>query len=90
MEKVQNFLIESKKKDELSLSDLKNEESGIIVEIEGKSALRIRLMELGFVEGTPVKVLNISPYKNSYLLEVRGSCLALRKSAVKIIKVAKL
>lgn len=64
------------------LSQLNENQQGEIVYINGIMPLKRRLLELGFVKGTIVKVINISPLKNSYLLQIRGYLLALRKSAV--------
>lgn len=64
------------------LSQLNENQQGEIVCINGIMPLKRRLLELGFVKGTIVKVINISPLKNSYLLQIRGYLLALRKSAV--------
>ena len=49
--------------------------------------LKRRLLDLGFNKGSKVKIVNISPLKNSYLLEIHGYIIALRKNAVNSIKV---
>ncbi|MGN1208503.1 MAG: ferrous iron transport protein A [Christensenellales bacterium] len=69
------------------LSNLKVKEAGYITKIGGNLKIKNRLCELGFTKGTLVRVLNISSLKQSYLLEIRGYILALRKSAVNLITV---
>lgn len=71
----------------VNLSSLSSGESGYIVSINGNLKIKTRLLELGFTKGTLVRVLNVSSLKNSYLLEIRGYILALRKNAVKLIEI---
>ena len=74
-------------KKSVNLSSLSGGESGYIVCIIGNLKIKTRLLELGFTKGTLVRVLNVSSLKNSYLLEIRGYILALRKNAVKLIEI---
>ena len=74
----------------VNLTELKENEICEIVKIDGIMALKRRLLELGFVDNTRIKIINISPLKNSYLLEIRGYIIALRKSAVKNIYVRRI
>lgn len=71
----------------VNLTQLSPKQAGYITNIKGNLKIKTRLLELGFTKGTLVKVLNVSSLKNSYLLELRGYILALRKSAVKLIEV---
>ena len=48
------------------LCELKKYQSGIILAVEGDVHLRRRLLELGLTNGTVVKILSISPLKNSF------------------------
>ena len=52
----------------------------IVNKIECDIKLKRRLLELGLCKGTTVKVINVSPLKHSYLLELRGFVLAVRKN----------
>ena len=61
------------------LSNLKINQQGKIVFINGDIHLKRRIMELGFVTGQTVKILSISPLKNSYLISIKSYTLALRK-----------
>lgn len=64
----------------LKLSDVKLNQTCKIKSIECDIRLKRRLLELGLCKDTEVKIINISPLKNSYLLELRGYVLAVRKS----------
>lgn len=69
------------------LSNLKSGEAGYITKIRGNMKIKNRLCELGFTRGTLVRVLNVSSLKQSFLVEIRGYILALRKSAVSLIEI---
>lgn len=83
-----NFKIEyTMQEKNVVLSSLKTGEAGYITKISGNIKIRNRLYELGFTKGTLVRVLNISSLKHSFLIEIRGYILALRKSAVSLIEI---
>lgn len=71
----------------INLSNLNSGESGYITNISGNLKLKTRLMELGFTKGTLVKILNISSLKQSYLIEIRGYILALRKNVISLVEI---
>lgn len=50
-----------------------------------KGDLRRRLMDIGFVEGTKVECVRISPFKDPKAYLVRGAVIALRKEDAKTI-----
>lgn len=68
------------KENERSLADLKPGMVGIITHIEGKEMVRRRLLDMGFTQGTQVKVLKEAPLKDPVEFELRGYSLTLRKS----------
>ena len=71
----------------INLTNLKVGQAGYISKINGSLKIKTRLLELGFTKGTLVRVLNVSSLKESFLLEVRGYVIALRKNAVNLINV---
>ena len=71
----------------LKLSQLRKNESGIICGVEGDIFIKRRLLELGFVNGTEVKVISVSPLKNTYLLDLQDYVLALRKNSLELVRV---
>lgn len=74
-------------KNNVALSMLSVGEAGYIAKIGGNLKIRNRLLELGFTKGTLVRILNISLLKQSFLVEIRGYILSLRKSAISLIEV---
>ena len=73
--------------DTQSLTELKQNQTGVIDYVFGNTHVKRRLLELGFTKGSKVRILNVSPLKNSYLLELHGYVIALRQNAVKNIQV---
>ncbi len=67
-------------KDLLKLTNAKINKNYKIKKIECDIKLKRRLLELGLCKDTIIKVINISPLKNSFLLELRGFVLAVRKN----------
>ena len=69
------------------LNELNKNQSGIICGIQGDVFIKRRLLELGFVNGAEVKVLSVSPLKNTYLLSLQDYVLALRKNSLELVSV---
>lgn len=63
----------------IPLSDMRKGEKAVIKTIIIKDALRQRLMDLGFIEGTEIKCVRISPFGDPKAFLVRGAVIALRK-----------
>ena len=79
-----------KSKEYKNLTEYQQNDTLIIEDIIAPLRLKRRLLDLGFNKGSKVKIINISPLKNSYLLEIHGYIIALRKNAVSSIKVREL
>ncbi len=74
--------------DMVRLSSLKKDETASILGIskECRGDARRRLLDLGFVKGTPIKINMVSPLKNPKAYLVKGTSIALRdKQASKIL-----
>ena len=71
----------------ISLAELKENQSGIITSIDTKSTTAQRLLDLGFVPGTPIKALKRAPMGDPTTFEIRGYQLGLRRSESEIIEV---
>ncbi|WP_234123725.1 FeoA family protein [Clostridium hydrogenum] len=69
----------------MSLYDLNLNEVGEIKNISGDERLAKRLLALGFIEGTNVKVKNFAPFGDPILVSVRGYDVAIRKNDAKNI-----
>ncbi len=61
-----------------SAADLRVGETGVVDRIVGGGALRRRLLELGVLRGTPIRVVRIAPLGDPIELEVRGASLSIR------------
>jgi ferrous iron transport protein A len=64
----------------ISLKDLQPGRSACLVEIGGDWAFRRRLMELGFLPGTWVRMVRRVDIGDLVEIEVRGSHISLRRS----------
>ncbi len=64
---------------EYPLSDIKKGEFLYITRLLTKGELRQRLLDLGFVPGTKIECVRISPFGEPKAFFIRGSVIALRK-----------
>ena len=62
----------------IPLSDMRKGEKAVIKTILVKGDLRQRLMDIGFIEGTEVRCMRISPFGDPKAFLVRGAVIALR------------
>lgn len=70
------------------LGDLAPGEAGVIVQLEGDSAVTRRLMELGLVPGTSVEVVRLAPLGDPVELKLRHVHLSIRRSEAALIRVS--
>jgi len=70
------------------LIDLPDGQEGRLVRLEGERAFRRRLMELGLLPGTPVRVVRRAEIGGVLELEVRRSRLTVRTSEACLVLVA--
>ncbi|MHB8905926.1 MAG: ferrous iron transport protein B, partial [Melioribacteraceae bacterium] len=71
----------------IHLSDLQNDETGIIIKIHGHGAFRKRITEMGFVKGKSVKVIKNAPLQDPIEYEVMDFRVSLRRSEARLIEV---
>ena len=64
---------------ELELSKLKPDEKAIIKEINLQGKLKYRLLELGIVENTKLKLIKYAPLGDPIQISIRGYNLAKEK-----------
>ena len=72
---------------ESPLDRLGPDEGGRIARVEGDPPVARRLMELGLVPGTVVRVVRRAPFGDPIELVVRGVHLSLRRSEARLIHV---
>jgi Fe2+ transport system protein FeoA len=71
----------------MKLSELKMGESCRVVSVDGDDSLTRRLMEMGVIPGTVIRVVKSAPLGDPIEIEVRGYHLAIRKTAATSIEV---
>lgn len=69
----------------MSICDLKIGDQAIISNIEGNEKLTKRLLSLGCIEGTSVKLKRKAPLGDPLIITFRGFDIALRKKDAKKI-----
>jgi len=70
-----------------TLNDLKIGQTGVVVSIKGKGSIKQRMMDMGLVSGSKVKVIRVAPLGDPIEISLKGYNLSLRKSEAKDIVV---
>jgi len=73
---------------DLRLSDLAPGQKGIVVSIKGGGATRRRIMDMGIVRGSKIKVIRKAPLGDPVEFEIRDYNLTLRKREAENIYVS--
>ena len=71
----------------MRLSELQRNESGIITKVKGRGAFRKRILEMGFVKGKEVKVIENAPLQDPIEYSIMGYKISLRRSEASLIEV---
>ena len=74
---------------ELRLADLKPGAEAVVAEVVGDAGLAERLLDLGFLPGTPVRVVRRAPFGDPTVYELRGYRLCLRRAEGSRIRVSR-
>lgn len=69
-----------------SLSKIKNGETVIVRQIK-ESSLKVKLMEMGLIEGKELRVLYRAPFGDPIAIDVEGYVLSLRNDEADLISV---
>jgi ferrous iron transport protein A len=64
----------------MRLSELLVGMSAVVKDVEGMDDVSIRMMEMGLIPGTPLKVVGVAPLGDPIELDVRGYRLSVRRS----------
>ncbi len=72
----------------MRLSDLPQGHSGVIVKVLGHGAFRKRMIEMGFIKGQTVEVLQHAPLKDPIKYSIMGYELSLRRSEAELVIVS--
>ena len=73
----------------MRLDLLKPGESGVIKTVGGEGALRLRLLDMGLIPRTKVRVQKVAPLGDPIQILIRGYDLTLRKEDAAMIDVEK-
>ena len=71
----------------MRLSQCRPGQGGKIVRVEGEGPVGQRLMEMGLIEGSEVKVLRVAPLGDPIEVEVQHYQLSLRKAEAERVEV---
>ena len=71
----------------MRLSELRTGDKGVIVKVMGRGAFRKRIIEMGFIRGKEVIVIQNAPLKDPIHYRVMGYDVSLRRSDAALIEV---
>ncbi|MFN8240334.1 MAG: ferrous iron transport protein B [Bacteroidales bacterium] len=71
----------------MRLSELNNNQKGLITKVLGHGAFRKRITEMGFVRGKTVRVIKSAPLQDPVEYEILGYNISLRRSEAHLIEV---
>ena len=71
----------------MTLDKLKTQKEGIILSVGGDKELRCRLIDMGLIPKTKVKVVKLAPLGDPIQLNLRGYDLTIRKEDAKYIEI---
>jgi len=71
----------------MTVKDLELNQTGDIVEVTGDGALAQRLLAMGFLPGSTVRVVQVAPFGDPITVEVDGWRVSLRLSEAGSLKV---
>ena len=73
----------------MTLDQLSPNESAVIVKVGGEGALRLRLLDMGFIPRTKVTFVKAAPMGDPIEFRLRGYEITLRKEDARQIEVTK-
>lgn len=71
----------------MTLNELEPNRSGAIVAVSGRGALAQRLLAMGFLPGTSVRVVQVAPFGDPITVELDGWRVSLRRSEASALSV---
>jgi len=82
--------MEEKLNENKTLDELKVGETAEIIAVKGRGAVKRRLLDMGVVKGTIVKIVRVAPLGDPIDIKIKGYDLSLRKEEASNIIVKKL
>lgn len=74
----------------LTIGHLAIGDEAIVASIDAGHTLRQRLMEMGFTEGSPLKIVRKAIFGDPIQIQIRNSHFAIRKADAKSIRISKI
>lgn len=74
----------------MKLNQLRVGESGLVVSISGEEETVERIMEMGLIEGTNIRVVRFAPLGDPIEIEARGYHLTLRKQEASLVEIERI
>lgn len=71
----------------MNITDLKISQEAVVVKVCGEKNLRHRLLEMGLLPKTKIKLVKIAPLGDPLEITLRGYELSIRKEDAKLIEV---
>ncbi len=71
----------------MKLSELKPGETGVVTKVGGSGAIHRRLLSMGILPGTVVRVARYSPFGDPIEYEIRGVFISLRRSEADYVEI---
>jgi len=71
----------------MTLGELKPNQSGIVLKVDGQGAIKKRLFDMGITPNTSITVKKMAPFGDPIEIEVRGYIMGIRKEEAKRITV---
>jgi Fe2+ transport system protein FeoA len=71
----------------MSLPELPLKQSAVVEVVEGDRAFRRRIMEMGLVPGTKVRLVAVAPMGDPITLELRSSRVSIRRREASQVRV---
>ena len=71
----------------MRLSELRTGDKGVIVKVMGRGAFRKRIIEMGFIKGKEVTVIQNAPLKDPIHYKVMGYDVSLRRSEAALVEI---
>ncbi len=72
----------------LTVAELKVGQQASVTSVEGADSIAARLMEMGIIPGTEIKLIGVAPLGDPLEIEVRGYRLSLRKSEASRVQIS--
>ena len=71
----------------MTINDLQIGKQGVISRVGGEGALRLRLLDMGLIPGTKVRLHKVAPMGDPIQIQVRGYELTIRRDDARLIDV---